>query len=290
MKAQQTRHSRRLHSPRRATVERPPGRVAAAILAALACGTVAGGTAGFGTVAFGTVATASAGAGPAGAAAEVVGGAGAAGLRSIVERGGPVMWPLLILSVIAVALVLERTWFWATSHRPARARGFSALMVALRTGRGDAASLAAQEGGLYGTVASRVLRDGAGEGAGLEAVEAVRPRIDRSMNLLSTIITAAPLIGILGTVVGIIQSFDLLGSADATRDPSTVAAGIATALLTTAAGLVVALIALFPYMVFRGQVERALSRLDALLAAGREGASAGIAAPAAKSPPPTAGS
>lgn len=209
---------------------------------------------------------------------------GAGGLRTVLERGGPLMWPLLFLSVVAVMLVLERAWFWMAAHRPARSRGFSALMVALRTRSGDAATLAAREGGLYGTVAGRILQNGAGEGSALEAVEAIRPRIDRSMNLLSTIITAAPLIGILGTVVGIIQSFDLLGSADATRDPSAVAAGIATALLSTAAGLVVALIALFPYMLYRGQVERALSRLDALVAAAREGAGAGSTSPAVKSP------
>ena len=76
---------------------------------------------------------------------------------------------------------------------------------------------------------------------------------------------------ILGTVLGIIQSFELLGARSTLSDPTEVAGGIAAALLTTAFGLVVALITLFPYMAFRGQSARAMGRLEALVAAGQEG-------------------
>ena len=93
---------------------------------------------------------------------------------------------------------------------------------------------------------------------------------------LSTIITAAPLLGILGTVIGIIRSFRLLvggpGEGGLT-DPSAVSMGIAEALLTTALGLVVALITLFPYMIFKAQAERALGRVESIIAAAQQGAS-----------------
>ncbi|MHC4810083.1 MAG: MotA/TolQ/ExbB proton channel family protein [Planctomycetota bacterium] len=190
----------------------------------------------------------------------------------VMERGGPVMVPLLVLSVVGLGLVAERIWFWWSVHRGLRARGFQELLAALRSGHREAASsIAAREGGPYGRVAARLLADGAGDGVAIEAVEEVRPNIERFMTALSTIVTAAPLIGILGTVVGIIQSFELLGSADRIQDPGVVARGIATALLTTAGGLVVALLVLFPFMAFRAQVDRALGRLEALAAAAREG-------------------
>ncbi len=90
---------------------------------------------------------------------------------------------------------------------------------------------------------------------------------------MSTIITAAPLLGILGTVIGIIRSFRILGapSEGQLTDPSAVSAGIAEALLTTALGLIVALVTLFPYMIFRANMERALGRLESVIAAAQQG-------------------
>ena len=72
------------------------------------------------------------------------------------------------------------------------------------------------------------------------------------------------MLGILGTVVGIIQSFELLGGDATITDPSQVSGGIAEALISTATGLVVALLALFPYMLFRSRQDRALGRLEVL--------------------------
>lgn len=188
------------------------------------------------------------------------------------ERGGPVMVPLLVLSVVGLALVIERAWFWFSIHRPSRTAALRELVTALRTGRRDvAAGLARRDAGPYGRVAERLLTEGTGEGTVLDAVERIRPRLERFLVSLSTIVTAAPLIGILGTVIGIIDSFELLGSAETVRDPGAVAAGIATALVTTAGGLVVALLALFPFMVFRGQSDRAIGRIEVLVAAAREG-------------------
>lgn len=111
----------------------------------------------------------------------------------------------------------------------------------------------------------------AAESVAIEIIERLRRRIERFMTLLSTIITAAPLIGILGTVIGIIQSFELLGESNMITDPREVSAGIAQALLTTAAGLVVALITLFPYMAFKGSIDRTLGQFEVLLSASSSG-------------------
>ena len=83
--------------------------------------------------------------------------------------------------------------------------------------------------------------------------------------------TAAPMLGILGTVLGIIKSFGLLGAsvdAGAAADPTAVATGIAQALYTTAFGLTIALLTLFPYAIFRACADRAFTRLETFTAVG----------------------
>ncbi len=196
----------------------------------------------------------------------------------LIERGGFIMLPLLVLSIVSLALIVERLWFWSAMHRPRRLRRLEQLKDALRRGDNDLTrKVAESDRSPYGAVALRLIEHGASDAVAVEAVEVQRPKFERFMVSLSTIITAAPLIGILGTVIGIIRSFKLLGGPGegALTDPSVVSIGIAEALLTTAMGLVVALVTLFPYMVFKGQLERAISRVESLIAAAQQGASGG---------------
>ena len=117
-------------------------------------------------------------------------------LVEIFLAGGPVMWPILALSVIGLAILV-----W-------KAREF-------RCGRKDA----------------------------------------RGLVVVSTIITAEPMLGILGTVTGIMQTFGALNAAGGSANPLSATAGIGEALITTAAGLVASLILLFPYNVLDSKVE-----------------------------------
>ncbi len=182
------------------------------------------------------------------------------------------MWPLLGLSVVSVTLSLERGWFWVRLHRPGRGRRNDRLAELLR--RGEAASVeaaASGDGSLYGDAARELVRlrgeaGAASPAAGVELVERYRPAFERFGATLSTIVAAAPLLGILGTVLGIIDAFDLLGTGRVS-DVTEVAAGIAQALITTAFGLIVALVTLFPAMVFRAQAELCLGALERLAAA-----------------------
>lgn len=193
-------------------------------------------------------------------------------LAMLIDRGGVIMIPLLALSVIALALVVERSWFWMTTHSPGRRNRLGLLHDALRQKNfGGVKRLIAGDRSIYGRLVSRLLDDGASNAVALDAVDSQRPRMDRFMVSLSTIITAAPLLGILGTVTGIIKSFNLLGEQRALTDPRNVAGGIAEALLTTALGLVIALVVLFPYMIFRGQSDRSVGRMESLIAAAQEG-------------------
>ncbi|MEC9373362.1 MAG: MotA/TolQ/ExbB proton channel family protein [Planctomycetota bacterium] len=187
------------------------------------------------------------------------------------SAGGWVMWPLLALSVLSVALSVERTIFWVSTDRPGRRGWLSQLAGYLR--RGDAAaarSFVAGDRSVYARVARAILDRGASEALAVEAVEEHRGSLERFSPALSTIITAAPLLGILGTVTGIIASFRLLGGSDGNgpiTDPSMVAAGIAEALITTAFGLVVAMLTLFPYVVFKARADAALGKLEGMCAA-----------------------
>lgn len=191
-------------------------------------------------------------------------------LSELMDRGGVVMWPLLFMSILSVALTFERTVFWFTLNRSVR-RHFERFLKALRSGDRDSVkALVASDSSIYGELAARLAEGGDSDSASVEVVESRRPRIERYMLVFSTIVTSAPMLGILGTVLGIIRSFELLGAQETITDPREISAGIAEALITTAFGLVVALIALVPYMAFRGQVERALGRFEAMAAAAHE--------------------
>ena len=186
---------------------------------------------------------------------------------SFMERGGLVMWPLLFLSVVTVSIVLERGVFWLRlDSRRGRSR-YRRLAEALRRGdRSRIAGLVDGDGSPYASLARDLIgsQDQIDEATAAVFSEEIRPRFERGLLMLSTIVTAAPMLGILGTVIGIIQSFELLGGDATITDPNQVSGGIAEALITTATGLVVALLALFPYMLFRGKQDRAIGRLESL--------------------------
>jgi len=198
------------------------------------------------------------------------------GLGELIERGGWVMWPLLVLSMVAVALLFERCWFWVATNGPWKADRLRKVGRHLREGNEAAAkALVESDRSIYGRLIQALLAEGASEAVATEAVERQRPRMDRFMPTLGTIITAAPMLGILGTVTGIIGAFNLMGDSNLASDPDAIGREIAEALLTTVAGLVVALIVLFPYNAYRAQIERSLGRMESLIAAARRTEQAG---------------
>jgi biopolymer transport protein ExbB len=186
----------------------------------------------------------------------------------LMERGGIVMWPLLALSVIAVTLIIERTWFYLSTNGPARRERIYQLGKLLRAGMFDEARKdAKRDSSVYGNAVSQLLEEAPSESAAVDAIEAQRGRLERFLPMLSTIITAAPMLGILGTVIGIIGAFNELSGNRADLDLSDLGGDIGQALITTAAGITVALLTLLPYNLFRAQADRSLSRLESLVAA-----------------------
>lgn len=182
-------------------------------------------------------------------------------------RGGPLMWPLLICSIISIAVSVERAIFWL---RAILQRDDDLVCQIFNlTEKGDYEE-AIRRGKDSRSVIVRVLMAGLvhrdyGLSPSMEAA-ATREieRMKRGLSVLDTIITLAPLLGILGTVSGIITSFDLLGQASI-EDPKAVTAGIAVALITTAAGLSVAIITLLPFNALTRKVEKVTNYMEQLL-------------------------
>lgn len=201
------------------------------------------------------------------------------------DRGGFVMWPLLALSVLALTLSFERSWYWITQNGPTGRRNFLAIMDAFRRGdRAGARALTEAGNTVYSRVARTLLADGTSDAVAVGTVEHERIRMDRFMATLSTIITAGPMLGILGTVTGIITSFEVLSDGSAMVDPKAVSGGISEALVATASGLIVALLALFPYMAFGAQRETSTGRLETLISVAQLGL--GTSPPPAAAPVP----
>lgn len=170
-------------------------------------------------------------------------------LQSFLQQGGPAMWVIAALSVLTVALILWKVWRLSAlgAWSGARARRATALWLSGDTRAAEA--VVANGGGLRARVvrsAFATLNDSSlteakarEETERVARIELVRARAGlRALELIATI---APLVGLLGTVLGMIEAFQALQEAGSRADPSDLAGGIWEALLTTAAGMAVAI-------------------------------------------------
>lgn len=182
----------------------------------------------------------------------------------VFQSGGPLMWPLLACSLLALAVILERGMFWFSSGwRRDRELAGEVLDLAAR---GDWEQIRMRTLGsrdcVVRVLVSGILHRDYDMGQAMEAeAEAQVRKMQRSMGMLDTMITVSPLLGILGTVLGIIISFKVLDATGLT-DPRAVTGGIAQALVTTAAGLGIAIMAVFPYNYFNSRIEQAIHEME----------------------------
>lgn len=178
------------------------------------------------------------------------------------QAGGPIMWPLLACSIASLAVTLERAWFWTRLDLDRDKAAIEGLLTDFVNGE-NAPFRREDRGLVLSMLASGMAHAGPFRAKAMEAVvlDAVK-RMRRGMPVLDTVITIAPMLGILGTVLGIISSFDMLGQAGV-EDPKTVVGGIAEALITTAAGLGISVATVFPFNYFHSRIEEAQDRLDA---------------------------
>lgn len=185
-------------------------------------------------------------------------------MQELMTRGGVVMWPLLACSILALAVVLERTIFWMRFAIHQNPTLVARIYNLAEQGEFDAAVQAGEKSccRMAYVLSTALAHRNYGlaeclEGAALHEIEQTR----RGLMILDTVITLAPLLGILGTVAGIISSFDLLGETGI-QDPKAITSGIAQALLTTATGLTIAIVTLIPYNIFIRKTEKLTAALE----------------------------
>ena len=192
-------------------------------------------------------------------------------LWSIVKDGGPLMIPIAICSLILMAVVFERI----ISLRRGRVipKPFvTRFMRQVREGELDrdrALELCTENGSPVADVLAGAVRKWGRpavevEQAVIDAGERTTNGLRRYLRVFNGVATVSPLLGLLGTVVGMIRAFNAIATADAMGRPELLASGISQALLTTAAGLTVAIPALILYMYFVSRVDRLIIDIDAL--------------------------
>src|SRR5215210_674212 len=178
-------------------------------------------------------------------------------MLELFHKGGPIMWPILLTSIVALTVVLERLFFIVRERARRQPDVVEQMLTAVERGDVDAAQKLGR--GSHDFIARTLCYTLMHEdklNAVARAAGRELQRYNRGLALLDTAITVAPLLGLLGTVTGMIRSFSLLGGQELGA-PSAITGGIAEALIATAFGLGVAILALLPFNFLNAQLERA---------------------------------
>jgi biopolymer transport protein ExbB len=176
------------------------------------------------------------------------------------------MWPLLILSLVAIAVLIERAFWWKSVRKARNQEQLAQAYAALTVGDEDTALQIARNSNdprlrviAYGLEHLNLDISIAAEVRAEDELKAAR----RFISVLDTVITIAPLLGLLGTVTGIMHSFKFVG-ADQDLAVSKVSGGIGEALIATAFGLGVAIAALVPFNFLGNYAEELRAELDSV--------------------------
>jgi biopolymer transport protein ExbB len=182
-------------------------------------------------------------------------------------RGGPVMWPLFLCGLVSVAVMIER--FLAIG---AAVRDNETLMLRiaelLKAGEASAALEFCEKspgriakmvaGGLRTTHLDHGLIERSMEEMALKELPALYDRL----SVLDTIVTLAPLLGLLGTVTGMIHAFHVVGSAAGLNNPNAITGGVSEALVATSAGLTIAIVTLPAYNFLTERVKQNVGEME----------------------------
>ena len=171
------------------------------------------------------------------------------------RKGGPVMWPILVVSIVALTVVLERCIWWSGRWFRRDPKRIEKVFTAIENGDTAEASRLSRSSR---DPVLRMLWNGLNhQHSSLEAALQVAAGIEikragRFLVVMDTLVTLAPLLGLLGTITGLIRSFSFLGNEELAVQAVT--GGIAEALIATACGLGIAIFALIPFNFFTSRV------------------------------------
>src|SRR6266571_4834436 len=168
------------------------------------------------------------------------------------RKGGPIMWPILLVSIVGLTVVIERIFWWTGRWFRRDPKRIEKVFTAIEHGDTTEASRGSRDpvlrmmwNGLNHQHAS--LQGALQVAAGIEI-----KRAGRFLVVMDTLVTLAPLLGLLGTITGLIRSFSFLGNEELAVQAVT--GGIAEALIATACGLGIAIFALIPFNFFTSRV------------------------------------
>jgi biopolymer transport protein ExbB len=174
------------------------------------------------------------------------------------------MWPLLLTSIVALTVVIERLFFTASERWRRQPTVVAAVFAAVEQGKlEDARAAGINSGDFVARVLTFALehRDVSFSNALLQASNRELQRFNRGLPILDTVITLAPLEGLFGTVTGMIHAFGLLGASELGA-PTAITGGIAEALIATAFGLLIAMVALIPFNYLNARLEQARQEIE----------------------------
>ena len=180
---------------------------------------------------------------------------------AVIVKGGIVMIPLLICSLISLALTIERILFWAKLKSREVLRE---ILTHVEQGEFDQAlklGKTSQQPIARVMAAGIAHRNPAPAKAMEAAAQAEIPVLKRRLGVLDTIVTLAPLLGLLGTVVGMIGSFDVMADVGIGQ-PHAVTGGVAEALIATPTGLLIPILTLVSYNYFTARAEREMDQME----------------------------
>lgn len=176
------------------------------------------------------------------------------------SHGGPIMWPILVVSFLAITVVVERSIFLFRENASREPEVVEKMLEYVETRNAEkAVALGAKSSDYVARILVYALthREHSLPNAFMRAANRELTRFQQGMATLDTCITAAPLLGLLGTVTGMMATFGALGDGDIGASAGAITGGVGEALIATAAGLVIAIIGLFPYNVLNARIETA---------------------------------
>ncbi|MDR1816735.1 MAG: MotA/TolQ/ExbB proton channel family protein [Puniceicoccales bacterium] len=176
------------------------------------------------------------------------------------KKGGPIMWPILLVSFVALSVVIERIIFLAREKLSRDPRVTGLIFERVRNRDVDGAiSIADASKDYLARILAYALKhrelsldDAFAKASGRELA-----RYQQGLAVLDTCITASPLLGLLGTVTGMIATFGALGTGDIASSAGTITGGVGEALIATTCGLAIAIFTLFPFNILNTKVEQA---------------------------------
>jgi biopolymer transport protein ExbB len=180
------------------------------------------------------------------------------------KKGGVVMWPILIISLVGFTVVIERLIF---IFRENSARQHEVVEKMLEKVEARDIDGAVEIGRQSRDFVARILtyalsnKDLSLSNAFIRAANQEMTRFSQGLATLDTVITASPLLGLLGTITGMMRTFGALGTGDVAAT-TTITGGVAEALIATCCGIFIAVTCLFPYNYLNARVEEARHEVD----------------------------